>query len=356
MQSVYLFVPRFPPISTALLVAVLLAPAPARPQHEATVPDQTDQRSRRIHLILRDGTFQLVTDYRVSGENVIYHSAERAGAEEVVPAALVDLDATRLWQQRHERALGGNGANIPGSAPNQPPPLDPELLKEEADRASLTPEVAPNLRLPEQDSVLALDTFQGAPELLPLAQTEGELNRNTAHAILRSAINPLSSPHPVITLHGPRSAVQLHIPDPVFYVRLGDDTDTPASGTALTIDTHGASGNAPSAQAGGSTASRYVVVRTDVRIDVRVIQSFSLSSPQDGRPLPEDVIPVTAVGLPGGHWTRLTPARALDFGEFALVEILDAKHLNTSVWDFGVHPAAPEFRDAIKPRERRLSH
>ena len=39
--------------------------------------------------------------------------------------------------------------------------IDPELLKEEADRRSLTPEVAPNLNLPEQDSVLALDYFQG---------------------------------------------------------------------------------------------------------------------------------------------------------------------------------------------------
>ncbi len=342
---------RLSSISAGLLAALLLAPLPARPQRTATVPDQAEQPNRRIHLILRDGSFQLVTDFRVAGDNVVYHSAERAGAEEVVPLALVDLDATRLWQQRHERALGGNPAQVPGSSASQPPPLDPELLKEEADRASLTPQVAPNLRLPEQDSVLALDTFQGTPELLPLAQTEGELNRNTAHSILRSAISPMSSPHPVITLHNPRAAVQVHVPDPVFYIRLGDDADTPASGTALTVDTHGATGAAPSAEAGGSTTSRYVVVRTDVRIDVRVIQSFSLTSPQDGRPLPDDVIPVTAVGLPGGHWTRLTPARSLDFGEYALVEILDAKHLNLSVWDFGVHPAAPEFRDAIKPHE-----
>lgn len=341
-------------LTAGLLGALLTAPASPQ-QHSATVPDAAEQPSRRIHLILRDGSFQLVTDYRVAGDNVIYHSAERAGAEEVVPLSLVDLDATRLWQQRHERSLGGNPAQVPGSGVNQPPPLDPELLKEEADRASLTPEVAPNLRLPEQDSVLALDTFQGTPELLPLAQTEGELNRNTAHSILRSAINPLSSPHPVITLRGPRAAMQLHVPDPVFYVRLGDDSDTPASGTALTVDTHGASGNAPSAPAGGSTTSRYVVVRTDVRIDVRVIQSFSLTSPADGRPLPDDVIPATAVGLPGGHWARLTPARQLDFGEYALVEILDPKHINTSVWDFGVHPAAANSPDAIRPREMRRS-
>ncbi len=336
----------------ALLLAGLLAP-PARPQHTSTVPDNLDPPTRRIHLILRDGSFQLVSDYRIAGSNVVYHSAERAGAEEVIPLSLVDLKSTQLWQQRHERALGNTSGQTPGSAPGQPPPIDPELLKEEADRAALTPEVAPNLRLPEQDSILALDTFRGTPELLPLAQTDGELNRNTAHNVLRSSINPLSSPHPVITLRGAAATVQLHVPDPVFYVRLGDDTDTPGSGTALTINTHGASGNAPSAEAGGSTTSRYVIVRTDVRIDVRVIRSFSLTSPEDGRPLPEDVIPVTAVGLPGGHWTRLIPTRPLDFGEFALVEILDPKHLNLGVWDFGVHPAAPEFRDAIKPREPR---
>ena len=302
------------------------------------------QPPRRVHLVLRDGSFQLVLDYRVVGKNVIYHSAERGGAEEVVPLSLVDLEATHTWEKRHTTTADGQLAM---------PEIDPELLKEEAARAALTPEIAPDLHLPEQDSVLALDTFHGTPELLPLAQSDGQLNRNTAHNVLLGMVNPLSSPHPIVTLRGTRSAVQVHVPDPVFYVRIGDDADTPASGSALTVDTHGISGGAATAGAGGSAASRYVIVRSDVRTDSRVLASFSLSSPQDGHSLPEEVTETRVEVLPGGHWQKLSPRRPLDFGEFSLVEILDAKRINLGVWDFGVHPAAPENRDAIKPEPKR---
>ncbi len=335
----------FPHLLALLCLLVLSAHA----QHTALSDADPNQPSRRIHLILRDGSFQLVTDYRVAGANVVYHSAERAGAEELVPLNLVDLDATRKWEQRHAAALGQSPAQQPG----QPPPIDPELLAEEAARAALTPEVAPHLRLPEQDSVLALDTFRDTPELLPLAQSEGQLNRNTAHNLLPGVINPLSSPHPVVTLHGAGSAPQLHVPDPVFYVRVGDDADVPATGSAFTVDTHGNTGQAPTAGAGGSAANRYVLVRCDVRVDARVLLSFPLTAPDDGRPLPDHVIALRAEPLPGGHWLRLTPARPLEIGEFALIEILDPKHINTGVWDFGIHPAAPEFRDAIHPETRR---
>ena len=310
-------------------------------------PAQTaaPQPPRRVHLILRDGSFQLVLDYRIAGANVVYHSAERGGAEEVIPLSLVDLDATHTWEKRHTTTADGQ----PAAAPE----IDPELLKEEADRAALTPEIAPDLRLPEQDSVLALDTFHSTPELVPLPQSDGQLNRNTAHNVLLGAVNPLSSPHPVVTLRGMRAVVQVHVPDPAFYVRIGDDADTPASGSALTVDTHGATGKAATASAGGSATSRYVIVRTDVRTDSRVLASFSLTSPGDGRALPEDVTEVKAEPLQGGHWQKLTPVRPLDFGEFALLEIVDTKRINLGVWDFGVHPAAPENRDAMKPEPKR---
>ena len=85
------------------------------------------QPPRRVHLILRDGSFQLVLDYRIVGNNVAYHSAERGGVEEVIPLSLVDLDATHTWEKRHTLTADGQ-------APA--PEIDPELLKEEAARAA----------------------------------------------------------------------------------------------------------------------------------------------------------------------------------------------------------------------------
>ena len=320
-----------------------LAPTASPLYAQKPLPPAAGEPPHRIHLMLRDGSYQIVTSYRIVGANVSYISAERGGAEEIIPLSLVDLDATRKWEQSHTRDASGA---LPA------PAIDPELVKEEADRAAQTPEVAPDLNLPEQDSVLALDTFQGTPELVPLAQSSGELNRNTAHNVLRAAINPLSASHQVVELRGFRSAVQLHVPDPVLYIRVGDDTGSTGGGSPLTVDTHGASGQAPTASAGGSAGSRYVIVRADVRTDSRIVASFNISFLGTAK-RQEHVVETTAETLPGGHWMKVTPKEPLQFGEYALMEIINDREINTGVWDFGIHPVAPENRDAIKPEAKR---
>src|SRR5882757_2203445 len=124
-------------------------------QRPLAPPDAQTTIPHRTRLILKDGSYQIVMSYRVVGKVVRYVSAERGGAQEEIPLELVDLDATRRYEARHAAPEDG-----------QAPVLDPELLKEEADRASLTPEVAPDLRLSAEDSVFALDTYRGTPELV----------------------------------------------------------------------------------------------------------------------------------------------------------------------------------------------
>lgn len=333
---------RFLPVALAGLLSQLGSPVIVAQKPRTPLAESVPTSPHRTRLILKDGSYQVVMSYRVDGGNVRYVSAERGGAEEVIPVSLVDLDATRLWEQRHTRP-------DPDAAPPAPAAIDPELLKEEADRAALTPEVAPDLRLPEQDSVLALDAFRGTPELLPLAQSAGELNRNTAHNILRSMVNPMAAPHSIVELKGTRSPLQLHVTDPVFFLRVGDAA--PAGGT-FTVDTHGATGNANTASAGGSHTSRYVVVRTDVRTDSRVVASVNPSL-LEGTGRHEDVVETASEQLPGGHWMKLTPKEPLPFGEYALLEIISDREINLGVWDFGVHPVAPENRDSIKPEPKR---
>jgi hypothetical protein len=314
-------------------------------------PSDEPPKPHRIHLILKDGTYQIVTSYQVVGKVVRYVSAERGGATEEIPVELVDLDATSRWEKAHTQAT----APGPGAAKGAPP-IDPELLKEEEGRTSLTPTVAPDLRLPEQDSALALDTWQGGPELVPLMQSAGDLNRTTSHNVLRQALNPLAAPHQLLVLKGTRSYIQMHVDTPVFYLRVGDDAATPTGGTPLTVDTHGASqraGDAKVDSSGGSATSRYVIVRADVRTDARVIASFQTSLLSGTVRQQEDVVPTHGELLPGGHWMKLTPAEPLDFGEYALIEVISDKEVNLGVWDFGVHPAASENRDVIHPEARR---
>jgi hypothetical protein len=334
----------------ALLLAaalVWMAPVPgqAAPQHTTALqPDAT--APHRTRLILKDGSYQIVMSYRIVGNLVRYVSAERGGEEEEIPVALIDFDATHRWEKQHTQAAPADPDNP------QTTPIDPELLKEEADRAALTPEVAKDLRLPEADSTLALDTFHGTPELVPLAQTDSDLNRNTGQNLLKAAINPLSAAHAIVQLKGEASPIQLHVKDPVFYLRIGDQTVGNTAGKPLVVDTHGATSNAQNDPAGGSPGSQYVLVRADVRTGARVIASFRINLLGSGQ-RQEDIVETASQLLPGGHWLKITPAQPLDFGEFALMEVISDKAVNLGVWDFGIHPVAPENRDIIKPDPRR---
>jgi hypothetical protein len=332
-----------------LSVAVVLfggwgGAAGAQTQEHTPLPAEASAGSglHRTRLYLTDGSYQVVLNYRVQGKNVVYRSAERAGAEESIPLKYVDLDATHLWEKRKAAAAAGEKVVE----------LDPVLVRVEAERTARSPEVAKDLHLPDEDSVLALDTFQGQAQLAILQQTDGELNRQTAHNVVRAVVNPLSTSHQLVELKGERSAVQLHVPDPVLYLRLDDDTggaaDEPPAG-ALQVDTHGAKG--PS-QPKVSGASRYAIVRVDVRRGSRVVTSFSINMLGEQK-RQADVVNTTTATLPGGHWMSISPSEPLTFGEYALMEVLDSKNVNLGVWDFGVHPTAGPNRDAIVPEARK---
>jgi hypothetical protein len=337
-------------IAAGFFLAAGLALSAAAQSHKPLPPLDPATNPHRTRLILKDGSYQVVMSYRVVGSVVHYVSAERGGAEEEIPVALVDFDATHRWEKQHATPeTEGEGGS------SQAPAIDPELLKEEADKAAYTPEVAKDLHLPEQDSVLVLDTFHGTPELVPLPQSNGDLNRNTGHNILRAAVNPLSSSHQIVQLKGEKSLVQLHVDTPVLYVRIGDAAVIPTGGPPLTVDTHGASSSKHDTPSGGSADSRYVIVRADVRTGARVIASFKIGF-LGGVHQQDDVVETDTDVLPEGHWMKLTPRQPLSFGEYALMEVISEKEVNLGVWDFGIHPVAPENADAIKPEPKhRLS-
>jgi hypothetical protein len=153
----------------------------------------------------------------------------------------------------------------------------------------------------------------------------------------------------MVQLKGEKAAVQMHVNDPEFYIRLDEATDS--SGEVLTVDTGGASSS------GGikekqQKPSHYAIVRVDVRQDARVLGSFNTSDHGSSKHH-EDMIEVNMTTLPGGHWARIVPTEPLLVGEYCLVEVLGDNQINLSVWDFGVHPTAAENRDVLKPEKRR---
>jgi len=327
------------------------------------VPAQAQTGNKR--LILKDGSYQIVTQYKMVGDRVRFYSAERADWEEL-PSKLVDWAATEKWAKKH--ALDGTTAesNVPetngaasvvASAASSPADAEAASIdrEEQAERAAQnasTPEVLPGLRLPDQTGVWVLDTYRARPELAELIQNSGDLNPRTGHNITRGELTSSGALKQNIEFQGDMAKVQLHVDKPVFYVSLsvpGNHTETDPQ--ALTVDTHGAP-MVSDKYSYSSPSSRYVIIRVlnNMRHHYRELSPIRLDAA--GKPLRGDVIPTTAQILPGGHWMKLTPATALTIGDYALMEILGPGKVNLSLWDFRVDPQGPDNMNTIVPLQR----
>ncbi|MGB8762153.1 MAG: hypothetical protein WCD01_14720, partial [Candidatus Sulfotelmatobacter sp.] len=187
--------PMFIAITLAVLALAFVLQAPAQ------------QLARR--LILKDGTYQLVTTYEIKGDRVRYKSSERDEWEEL-PSALVDWPATEKYEK--DRAASA----IPEAAA-----IDKEADKEiDADREtalSRLPQVAPGLRLPDYSGVFLLDNFQGQPQLVELQQSEGDINHDTKANLLRGII-PAAGAKQTVELEGEHAAVHAHVAVPSIYI------------------------------------------------------------------------------------------------------------------------------------------
>ena len=303
-------------------------------------------------LILKDGSYQIVTRYEVKGDRVRYQSAERGNEWEEIPYALVDWPATKEYARAHAPgaapAAPGSGGEGGSRAETDAATIDKEAAAERAAEAARQPSVAPGLRLPDESGIWALDTFRGTPELVRVAQSNGNLNRATGHTVLKAAI-PTGGTKELIQIPGYRSAVQFHVNEPMFYVSV-DVADNPAPDEALTVDTRGESQADKNVdkREHSDPRSHYAIVRVRVGKNNRTLAAMRLSLL--GKPSQtEDIVPTRAELTPGGHWLKLTPSNPLGFGEYALVELLSPSEINLDCWDFGVDPRAPENKHAFSP-------
>src|SRR3984957_6839310 len=319
--------------SRILLVLVLLFSAVC-PGGLAQAPNQ--------RLVLKDGTYQVVTKYQKVGDRVRYFSAERGQWEEL-PANLVDWAATEAWAKDHK----------PGSEPVSPAiPEAAAIDKEEQHARARTPDVSPGLRLPDQDGVWALDTFHDQPELGPLTQNAGGGKRETGHNVLRAALNPVGGMQQSVQIPGSASKIRLHINDPALYVSIVGADDNEADSSAVTVGARGA-GAAKDKNSFNSANSQYAIVRvkSNFKKDYRVVSGIKIGVAGKVSQT-EDVIPTTVQVLPGNRWIRLTPKEPLTIGDFALMELLGPGEVNLSVWDFRIDPQGPDNKNALMPLQR----
>lgn len=320
-------------------------PKPTLPKPDAQA-NQTAAPPKFQRLILKDGTYQLVTKYQRIGDRVRYTSAERGETVEEVPASLVDFAATEKWAKGH---VPGAPRDPGLAAPNlaEAAAVDAEAAAERAEEAARQPEVQPNLKLPDNDGVWGLDVHRGGPELVEVLQNAGELNSNRAHNILKASINPLGGSKQTVLLEGPGAKVNFHVNDPVLYIALNvpDNKKREDDPGAFKVETQGGEAKTPKS---GSPASRYVIVRVEQKKTTRLVAAMKVSMLGQVSQQQEIVEAATTI-MPGGHWMKITPTRPLDIGQYALMEIISPKEVNLDVWDFGIDPQAGDNPGALTP-------
>jgi hypothetical protein len=200
--------------------------------------------------------------------------------------------------------------------------------------------------------VWALDTYHDQPELVVLVQNTGNVNHQTGHNVLRSALNPMGGTQQAIQIPGAESKVQLHVNEPALYVSLTTTDEDIASSSAVTVDTHGG-GSAKNKDSFSSATSQYAIVRvrSNLKHNYRVVSGVKVAV-SGSVAQTEDVIPTTVQFLPGKRWMKLTPREPLTIGDYALMELLEPGQVNLSVWDFRVDPQGPDNKNAIIPLQR----
>lgn len=276
-------------------------------------------------LILKDGSYQIVTKYEINGDRVHYFSAERNEWEDV-PDALIDWKATNEYEK--DRVAGKESPEALA--------LDKELEEQKQQDEAESPHVAPGLRLPPEGGVYALDTYLSEPELVPLDQNNGEVNRNLKKNVLRAAINPVSGSKHTVELAAPTSKIQIHASVPTIYINLDplNQEDEPASSNPPP-QKKSKDAKAPSTEL---PWDRFRIVRLQVKGDHRVVGVIK-AAVYGKVTQQEDVIPADDEQF-GEGWIKITPKGPLEPGEYALAEMLGKEGMNSYVWDFGVHADA----------------
>jgi hypothetical protein len=322
------------------VIGGLLALGILIPAHSIRMDAQNAAPDVVRRLILKDGTYQLVTKYEVKGDRVHYYSTEREEWEDL-PNSLVDWKATENYEK--DRAAT--------AASPEAVQLDKEAAEEEEREEKPLPQVAPGLRLPEDSGVFLLDTFEGGPQLAELQQSEGDVGRNSKGNVLRAAIIPMAGIKQNIELEGAHAGVQSHAAVPSLYIS-ADSSNEASQQIGLVPDRPD---TAPRAQPQKPEQpeqamvpyDRFRIVRAEVKNGNRILGDLKRSA--TGKMSQEQHFVKTTISGIAGGWFKVTPAEDLAPGEYALVEMLGKDGMNLYVWDFGVNPKAPANAKTWKP-------
>lgn len=247
-------------------------------------------------LILTDGNFQLVREYKIEGDRVRYYSLERSQWE-AIPVSLVDWESTKKAEAEQAQRDAAIVAKVhKQETVRAAVPLDID--------ASL--EVAPGVFLPPGDHLFVYD----GKAVLPLPQAETDSRFSKGHYIEQVMIPiPIVPTRHSISIQGAHAKLRISNAQPEFYIRVADAREP-----------------------------ELVLIRTKVRGDSRHIENLDQLMGKQAET--RDTVPIQPWEIARGVY-RFTLGHELAPGEYAIAETIEDQGTSLYVWDFGVDASAP---------------
>ena len=291
----------------SLVVSALCRPVRAGQQASSSGTQTLSQASpnnsaplpRGTKLMLKDGTFQLVREYKVEGDRVRYYSLDRSQWEEI-PTALVDWDQTKKVEEeqtQHDSALVSKVHTQEEARRAVPLDIDASL------------EAAPGVFLPPGEGLFLFDNkavLQVPPEE-PIYKTDKKRQIEKVLAPI-----PIVSSRQFVLLKGEHAKLRIKTGQPEFYMRSKQESDPDLQLVPARI-------------------------RDGNRQVARLDELFKMQQ-------------ATVQPLLLQRWEiakgvyRFTIGQTLKPGEYALVQLIPGKteldQFSIDVWDFGVDPAS----------------
>jgi hypothetical protein len=242
-------------------------------------------------LMLTDGSFQLVREYKIEGDRVRYYSIDSSQWEQI-PLSMVDWEATKKVEAEEAKADAA---------------LVAKVHKQEAARVAVPQdidaslEVAPGVFLPPGDLLFVYD----GRAVLPLPQAETDSKLSKGHFIEQVMVPiPIIPTRHSISIAGAHAKLRIRNSRPEFYIRASD-------------------GRQPD----------LVLIRAQAHGDSRHVENLDqLFGEQEEK---RDAVPMQAWDIAKGV-CRFTLGQELAPGEYAIAELVRDQGAGLYVWDFGV--------------------
>jgi hypothetical protein len=244
--------------------------------------------AENVKLYLKDGSYQLVREYKIENDRISFYSIDRDDWEEV-PASLVDLDKTRAEIKARADAIHADAAA-----------QDAEDKAERAARKEVR-------SVPAEPGVYLIDDQKLPPQNLTAMKVgESKVVTNKRRSVLK-AISPvpLVPGKATLELDGLHASQGTANRSPEFYLRLSQD-------------------------------ERFGIVRMGEHKGNRVVEKLTIQPVVNETVQEPDLVEVFRQQV-GDELFKIWPQKPLDPGEYAVVQYSMEK-IDMQVWDFFIAP------------------